>query len=392
MIWLQRWRLLVVAISLSTQAQADTWAPPAPKTYVSSDQRSRLRVMPRRLDGNLAYFEDKVAKREPAGQAAGEKRRTAEAILERLDAAGRWTTVWHKPLVNEVAPVNALISNDGSHVITFDNWHSNGLGTDVVVVYGADGSLIRSLALPDLLPSSYIKALPRSVSSIWWGGEHRLSVDGRKLILQIVIPSENRLPGPRDYAELPVDLATGMSEPSAGVRWPEALAKARATAAAIETEEAAAKAAFIAPLIPSASSEEVDWNHYLQEAFFRLDPEWEENYPSTQVLRAPGSPDYAPSKKWLRDALLDKHASGIIAIGSIGHQKNLLAVLEEVAPKIRRGALVEVRLYIASPVDHQPRISAALANSGATIVYLDPDRSIPQRPERIERFEAGETD
>lgn len=392
--WSRGWRLLVVLLlPFSAAAQADTWAPPTPKSYMSADQRSRLQVFPRRLDGSLAYFEDKIAGKTPAGQAKGETRRTAEAVLERRDPAGKWEIVWHKPLVNEVAPVNALIANDGSHVVTFDNWHSNGFGTDVVVVYGADGSLIRSLALPDLLPSSYIRTLHRSVSSIWWGGEHRLSEDGRKLILQIAVPSTDELPIANAHVELTVDLATGRSESPTGEGWAGALAKSQEIAARLDVEETAAKAAFLAPLYGPESKDEGAWDRYLVEAFFRLDPHWDDGYPAARVLRDPGESDYAGSVKWLREALFQKNDPGdAIAIASAGPADNLIRVLEEMAPKLRRAALRKVRLYIVLPPEYQARASAAFAASDATIIYLDPRQPISQRPERIRRFEAVPTD
>jgi hypothetical protein len=43
-----------------------------------------------------------------------------------------------------VAPVSALVSEDGAYLITFDNWHSMGYGDDVVVLYRTDGTLIHS--------------------------------------------------------------------------------------------------------------------------------------------------------------------------------------------------------------------------------------------------------
>jgi hypothetical protein len=36
-----------------------------------------------------------------------------------------------------VAPVRALVSNGGEHVVTFDNWHSGGFRDNVVVIYAA---------------------------------------------------------------------------------------------------------------------------------------------------------------------------------------------------------------------------------------------------------------
>src|SRR3546814_11625952 len=83
---------------------------------------------------------------------------------------GHWLTVWKAPLANDVAPVDAVVSNAGVSM-TFDNWHGLGWGDDALVFYSADGSQIRKFGLAAFLPGFYVEALPRTVSSIHWRGE-----------------------------------------------------------------------------------------------------------------------------------------------------------------------------------------------------------------------------
>ena len=45
---------------------------------------------------------------------------------------GKLKKLWAIPLVNEVSPVDALVSDKDDYVITFDNWHSVGYGDDAV--------------------------------------------------------------------------------------------------------------------------------------------------------------------------------------------------------------------------------------------------------------------
>ncbi|MGV8135761.1 MAG: hypothetical protein AB2L20_11140 [Mangrovibacterium sp.] len=33
-------------------------------------------------------------------------------------------------MINQISPVVAIVANDGSSVVTFDNWHSNGYGIE----------------------------------------------------------------------------------------------------------------------------------------------------------------------------------------------------------------------------------------------------------------------
>jgi len=101
---------------------------------------------------------------------------------------GRWQTAWKAPLVNDVSPIEAVVSNDGM-VVTFDNWHSVGWGDDAVVIYAVDGSQIRTFGLSAFLPEHYINALPRSVSSIHWRGKPRIDESVRELVIPVVVPS-----------------------------------------------------------------------------------------------------------------------------------------------------------------------------------------------------------
>ena len=82
--------------------------------------------------------------------------------------------LWAQPLSNAVAPVEALVSDTGRYVVTFDNWHSLGYGPNVVVIYGAEGQLLRSFSLEDLLSEAELRLVFRTVSSRWWPGESGL--------------------------------------------------------------------------------------------------------------------------------------------------------------------------------------------------------------------------
>ena len=156
---------LMSALLMPSVAYADSWFPAQVETYFSEDKNVRVTVTPRQLEDALAYFEDKVEEREPAGQKAGGNDK-ASMLLERKTTYGEWQTVWKRTLPNDVAPVSVLLSRTGRYVASFDNWHSMGHGDNVVVIYGPDGNVIRSLRLDDFLPKSYIAALPRSVSSL----------------------------------------------------------------------------------------------------------------------------------------------------------------------------------------------------------------------------------
>ena len=121
-----------------------------------------------------------------------------EAQLRRI---GSWSTPEQWTLVNE--PVDFYLANDGT-LVTLDTCCSMGYGNAVVVIYRPDGSLVRQLALSDLLLENDIEALQHSVSSIWWRDRNtrpRIDEKARRMTIEITGPPRN--------VELTIDLDTG---------------------------------------------------------------------------------------------------------------------------------------------------------------------------------------
>jgi hypothetical protein len=376
--------LLLALLAAAGAARADSWMPPRPETYVSADGATRLKVVPRSLASSLRYFEDLTAGRRPAGQPPGSDRQSAQGQLERREPGGRWRVQWRGPLVNDVAPVSALVANDGRFAVTFDNWHFMGHGDDAVVIYDGTGQVVRAMALTDFLPADYVAALPRSVSSLHWGCDHRLAADGATLILSIRVPSEDGL-GTSDgaYVELALDLASGRPAALAGPAWERALAEARRVRASQVAAEAENDASFANPLLPPSSQEELGWYRYLNEAFFRLDPAWRQGYPATSVLRLPDAADYRASRDDLRATLGEEPYEGQVMMFASPASDNLADVLAAEVGRLRSGALRQARIYIVAADPLWPRMAGIFARSGATLVQIDPAQPIPQRPERL---------
>jgi hypothetical protein len=100
---LSRCQLIVVLAStllLAGAARADTWFPPKVESYSSADGAWRLTVTPRDIESPLAYLDDKVKGREPAGAVPGDTRTRARGSMQHL-ADGKWRRVWEKALLNE---------------------------------------------------------------------------------------------------------------------------------------------------------------------------------------------------------------------------------------------------------------------------------------------------
>jgi hypothetical protein len=384
-------RAVIVFASLVTVSlglRADSWAPPQVDAYLSADKRFRITVTPRGLAGPLQYFEGKQRGDDKPGQAPGSKETAPRGLFERSIGNGRWTSVWQRDLVNDVAPVSALVSNTGAYVVTFDNWHFMGFGDDAVVIYGTQGKLIRALGLDDILPDYYVEALPRSVSSLHWSGDHTIDQPAGIVMLKIVVPTDRQNPADTEtYIDVGIELATGTVRPPTDGSWERALAEAARARKAQEAAEAAYDARFRAPLVGPSTTAELDWHHYLEEAFFRLDPDWDGGYPTVKILRDPRTADYARSETWLREALTDDRvpAGRVIMIASPASPDNLAKVLTAIIRAMKPNALKGTRLYGAVPASHRARIAAAVAPAAATFIHLDPTIPIPQRPDRLDR-------
>lgn len=179
--------LFLLLFGLSTVATADTWRLPEVEKYCSTNKKYCLKVEPKKLESQLAYFKDKVDEKDNAGAVKGLPDNFCKGTFF---AKGK--TVWNVRLDNEVAPVSALISDNGDYVITFDNWHGVGYGDNVVAIYsGKTGTLIKKLGLTDFLTESDIYNLPESTSSIHWHGTHQIDYSKSELILKVVKPGKD---------------------------------------------------------------------------------------------------------------------------------------------------------------------------------------------------------
>jgi len=125
-------------------------------------------------------------------------KRECVAVLTKSETNKAKQVVWRAALVNPVAPLEAMVTNTGSFVVTFDNWF--GAGTDPIVIYDSKGRLIFRHNLESLglmkyvdgrwvakgengldaynleLKDAYIK---RSMSSAWWR-ENAMEFFGRE--------------------------------------------------------------------------------------------------------------------------------------------------------------------------------------------------------------------
>lgn len=359
-------------------ARADLFEPPSVKTYLSGNARYRLTVTP-------------GADPTPRGRKEVAPEEAAQARMERREGAG-WVQVWRGPLRNPVAPPWVLVSDDG-RAATFNDWYGAGHGPRVVVLYDRAGRLVRSLGLEQLLPADYVRALPRSISSIDWGREHRFSADGRRLLLRVAIPNNNeRSYEPAGYVELALDAATGRRAPGYDAALKRAYAQAAPAIAREQLSWEAAKAVRRAPLLTPAGNDYGDWNHYLSEACRRLDPGEGDQSPAMLRIQLQAGRADLPELRRLIAAMSDPGDDARAMMFATtsdprSEQDALIAALAKAAQEAPAGRLKGRRVCVLADGRRSAAAAAALARTGATYVQIDPSRPVAQRPEVLRELE-----
>ncbi len=162
-----RTRLAVVGLALlglfagAGWIRADSAMPLEPRDYSSSNGRFVFRVIPR-----MPVTPEGP---EPTTPGTGPEESPPRGILSERSGMGT-NELWSIQLVNKDAPSDAVVADDGRHVVTLDNWYGAGYGPDVLVFYSS-GGFLRSYsleqALSDIVPDkgAWYRALPKPVRS-----------------------------------------------------------------------------------------------------------------------------------------------------------------------------------------------------------------------------------
>ena len=75
--------------------------------------------------------------------------------------------IWQRTLVHDTAPVHAFVRNDGRFVVTLDEYRRAG-ARHALVIYGANGELLRHFLLQDLLYKSDWKHARAGKHDVSW--------------------------------------------------------------------------------------------------------------------------------------------------------------------------------------------------------------------------------
>ncbi|NQU31729.1 MAG: hypothetical protein HQ521_00705 [Bacteroidetes bacterium] len=98
--------------------------------------------------------------------------------------------IWEKDLVNKTAPEEAIVTNDGEYVLTFDDWFYIGKGENVIVVYDKKGDKLQNYRLNEFCPFP-INDLTETVSSIpWYFGIETYSISPN--VIEILVINKSK--------------------------------------------------------------------------------------------------------------------------------------------------------------------------------------------------------
>ncbi len=139
---------------LPVSLRADSWGPPTPSVHVSENAGLIARVEPGSTN--------------PDGSGA----KSAHCRFYRYSEEKKMYEFWREhDLVNGARPCSVVIPDDGSFLVTFDDYMGVGTSENTVVVYDASGRILKKWALNDILSDAEIKELPSSTMSIHWRGD-----------------------------------------------------------------------------------------------------------------------------------------------------------------------------------------------------------------------------
>ncbi|MEM6476487.1 MAG: hypothetical protein AAF687_10005 [Pseudomonadota bacterium] len=365
--------LIALAATLGVAAQADVWPDPEKEITFSANKEYRLTVYPAPEKEVEAYFREE-----------GAKRPNATARLQRKSPRGGWKTVWKKPLLNEIAPTDALVADDGRYVVTFDNWYSTGHGENVVVIYGADGSVVRSMKLTDIVPEFYMATLSHSVSSVDWREDEGLNADGETIFIDIYRPGQSHFSSSDNKTlRFTIDLSDGrVGLPEAGA-WEKALSEARVLALALVRENLAYEQMMRNPIKAPAGCGPAGWRTYFYEVSQREAPQGEDaDYVSPHILLPVSEEDSERRSTNFKWAPSNRHKfEQRIAVVAPCAFDVLLSGAREIAE--RGETFNRATIWISATRSEYEQVDAVLARTGIKTRWLDPDEPIPQRADRV---------
>lgn len=184
---MKKYILIILTFLLADKLSADSWAPPKITDYYNSDSTFYVKIYPQHIPDKYYEWVKALPKKKKKFHPVDTLVIPCYAKMYKV-IDGEDRLIWEQKLINRVAPVTAIVSNDGKFLVTFDNWHSMGYGVDVMVYYNEKGELIKRHMLEDISPFP-INAYEISISSMWWRCGQEF-VDNHRILICFVDENE----------------------------------------------------------------------------------------------------------------------------------------------------------------------------------------------------------
>jgi hypothetical protein len=199
---------ILSGLLISMTAKADFWDNPRVKTYYSENKEFKLVITPKMTsDKYYLWYYYKSNKHPQTKKILRKKEKFIRNISEhdtiRIPCTGELyqingtdsVLIWKRPFLNEVCPVYAIVSNDGSSIATFDNWYSIGYGVNVLVVYDNKGNARKTYKLEEISPFP-LNDYSMSISSLYWRKDVRYIDNDR---IEIIFETDDNKTTKRIY-------------------------------------------------------------------------------------------------------------------------------------------------------------------------------------------------
>jgi hypothetical protein len=199
---------ILSGLLISMTAKADFWDNPRVKTYYSENKEFKLVITPKMTSDKYYLWDYYKSNKHPQTKKILRKkekfiRNISEHDTIRIPCTGELyqingtdsVLIWKRPFLNEVCPVYAIVSNDGSSIATFDNWYSIGYGVNVLVVYDNKGNARKTYKLEEISPFP-LNDYSMSISSLYWRKDVRYIDNDR---IEIIFETDDNKTTKRIY-------------------------------------------------------------------------------------------------------------------------------------------------------------------------------------------------
>jgi hypothetical protein len=181
--------IIVFLIFTGLNLIADEYVSPLPMECFSQNNIYKLVIFPRTVPDN---YEKEMLKREKKPDKyknipISDTIRPCKAILYKRSGVFDmdYELIWEVQLENPEMPDHAFVSNDGSFIITIDDYYANGRSENGFVIYDANGRFLKKYSLSTFSPFAFTELYQTVMTTQWFVGIEHFSINPDKIKILI---------------------------------------------------------------------------------------------------------------------------------------------------------------------------------------------------------------